>query len=54
MDKRLLCMKKILAMITLLAILVSACASPKPAYKTRKGKKKLKHYNTLQYGGQKG
>jgi len=47
-------MKKILAILTILAIIISSCASNKPAYKTRKGKKKLKHYNALQFGGTKG
>jgi len=47
-------MKKALVIITILAIVISSCGSPKPAYKTRSGKKKLKHYNALQYGGTKG
>jgi hypothetical protein len=28
-----------------------AACGPKPAYKTHKGKKKQKYYNSLQYGG---
>jgi hypothetical protein len=36
--------------VLVIASLVSSCASPKPAYKTREGKKKLEHYNKLQYG----
>ncbi|UII23474.1 hypothetical protein [Fulvivirga ligni] len=34
--------------LTLLAILTSC--GPKPQYKTAVGKKKLKHYNSIQYG----
>ena len=29
-------------------VLLSACA-PRPQYKTAKGKKKLKHYNSIQH-----
>ena len=41
-------------MIALLSIglFLGACA-PKPQYRTREGKKKLKHYNKLQYGEKK-
>lgn len=35
--------------ILIVAILLIACGSSKPAYKTSKGKKKLKYYNALQY-----
>lgn len=44
-------MKRFFALITLVAIFFSACASPKPYYKTRKGKKKQKYYNDIQFGG---
>jgi hypothetical protein len=46
-------MKKILAAIFVMAIALSACHSDKPAYRTSNGKKKLKHYNKLQYGERK-
>lgn len=46
-------MKKILGAILVLAIAFSACNSNKAAYKTANGKKKLKHYNKLQYGERK-
>lgn len=36
--------------VLIVAILLSACSSSKPAYKTSKGKKKLKYYNALQFG----
>jgi len=45
-------MKKLLIILTLFALIVGACG-PKPMYKTRSGKKKLKHYNSIQYGGEK-
>lgn len=45
-------MKKIAGIcIVIAAILISACSSSKPYYKTRKGKKKQKYYNEIQYGG---
>jgi hypothetical protein len=31
-------------------ILFTSCTSPKPAYKTANGKKKLKYYNAIQFG----
>jgi hypothetical protein len=46
-------MKRILGAILVLAIAFSACNSNKAAYKTANGKKKLKHYNKLQYGERK-
>jgi hypothetical protein len=46
-------MKKILALLTLTLLLLGACHSPKPYYKTSSGKKKQKHYNKLQYGERK-
>jgi hypothetical protein len=42
---------KTIAGIIMLAILISACSSSKPYYKTRTGKKKQKYYNDIQYGG---
>lgn len=45
-------MKAIMKFVSFLVvgiILLSACG-PKPQYKTRVGKKKLKHYNSIQYG----
>jgi hypothetical protein len=39
-----------------LALLIgglSSCASPKPYYQTREGKKKQDYYNKIQYGTQK-
>jgi thioredoxin-related protein len=46
-------MKKLLGVLLIISILMSACASNKPAYKTAKGKKKLKYYNDIQFGGRK-
>lgn len=40
---------KIVSVLIVGAIFLSACG-PKPQYKTRLGKKKLKHYNSIQYG----
>jgi len=39
-----------------LALLISglaSCASPRPYYQTREGKKKQDYYNKIQYGTQK-
>jgi hypothetical protein len=45
-------MKKIAGIVVvIIAVLMSACGSPKPYYKTRTGKKKQKYYNDIQYGG---
>jgi hypothetical protein len=33
-----------------LAVVLSSCG-PKPYYETRKGKKKQKYYNEIQFGG---
>jgi hypothetical protein len=41
-------MKKIIAVLILLVFFLEACG-PKPQYKTRLGKKKLKHYNSIPY-----
>jgi hypothetical protein len=43
-------MKKYLWFVLIL-LLVSACMTPKPYYKTAKGKKKQKYYNEIQFGG---
>jgi ABC-type oligopeptide transport system substrate-binding subunit len=43
--------RRILSLLLLIAsalVLLQACG-PKPQYKTREGKKKLKHYNSIQY-----
>jgi hypothetical protein len=42
-------MKRTIQIIIAAMILISACAE-KPAYKTAKGKKKLRYYNALQFG----
>ena len=41
-------MKKLAFLSLLLVFLFSACG-PKPQFKTAKGKKKNKYYNSLQY-----
>lgn len=41
-------MKQILLLFVAIFLLFTACA-PRPQYKTAKGKKKLKHYNSIQY-----
>lgn len=41
-------MKRICLSLLCGAILFGACA-PKPQYKTREGKRKLKHYNSIQH-----
>jgi hypothetical protein len=43
-------MKRFIVIILALLI-VSACRTPKPYYKTAKGKKKQKYYNEIQFGG---
>jgi len=43
-------MKKIVGLFLVTMLFLGACASPKPYYETREGKKKLKHYNRLQFG----
>ena len=43
-------MKKYVGLVLML-IFISACSSPKPYYKTAKGKKKTKYYNEIQFGG---
>jgi hypothetical protein len=44
-------MKRIAGIIIVVFIFVSACSSPKPYYKTAKGKKKKKYYNEIEFGG---
>jgi hypothetical protein len=43
-------MRHYLTLLFFVAVCLTACG-PKPQYKTAQGKKKLKHYNALQYGG---
>lgn len=43
-------MKKYVGLILVL-VFISACSTPKPYYKTAKGKKKTKYYNEIQFGG---
>ncbi|HRW98906.1 MAG TPA: hypothetical protein P5280_05425, partial [Cyclobacteriaceae bacterium] len=47
-DKKFIKMKTLVG-IVVLAILITSCG-PKPYYETSVGKKKLKHYNSLQFG----
>jgi hypothetical protein len=44
-------MKKYVGIVLILMVILSACSSPKPYYKTAKGKKKQKYYNDIQFGG---
>lgn len=45
-------MKRILGIFALaVVILASSCSTPKPYYQTKKGKKKQKYYNEIQFGG---
>lgn len=41
-------MKRLVGIFLVIFIAASACA-PKPMYKTKAGKAKLKHYNALQF-----
>lgn len=41
-------MKRLFALLIAALIVLGSCG-PKPMYKTREGKKKLKHYNALQF-----
>jgi hypothetical protein len=43
-------MKKVIGLLLLLVVLVSACG-PKSYYKTKEGKRKQKYYNDIQFGG---
>jgi hypothetical protein len=42
-------MKKWLSLIFVAVMMLGSCG-PKPYYETHEGKKKLKHYNRLQFG----
>jgi hypothetical protein len=42
-------MKRSIQFLIACMILISACAD-KPAYKTAKGKRKLRYYNAIQFG----
>lgn len=44
-------MKTKILLIGLALIMILASCGPKPYYETRKGKKKQKYYNDIQYGG---
>lgn len=44
-------MKKIVGIVLIITVIASACSTPKPYYKTAKGKKKQKYYNEIQFGG---
>lgn len=46
-------MRKINVLLLILSIILGACASSKPYYKTAEGKKKQKYYNDIQFGGKK-
>ena len=46
-------MKKILGLLLVVSMVLGACASSKPYYKTAEGKKKQKYYNDIQFGGKK-
>ena len=43
-------MKKILSIFILAMLVLSSCGN-RAYYKTAKGKKKLKYYNDIQFGG---
>jgi len=42
-------MKNLVYLLLALIILASSCG-PRPMYKTHEGKKKLDHYNSIQFG----
>jgi hypothetical protein len=44
-------MKKVVGILVLASIVVSACSINKPYYKTAEGKRKQKYYNEIQFGG---
>ncbi|HEY4653453.1 MAG TPA: hypothetical protein VIH22_03005 [Cyclobacteriaceae bacterium] len=46
-------MKRFFALMIAVLVVLSSCG-PKPMYKTREGKKKLKHYNALQFNDRRG
>ncbi|MBS1951823.1 MAG: hypothetical protein OJF59_001524 [Cytophagales bacterium] len=43
-------MKKGVVLFVAALIMLGACASPKPYYETSIGKKKLKYFNSIQFG----
>ena len=46
-------MKKYFGIFLIVSVILSACGSSKPYYKTSEGKKKQKYYNDIQFGGKK-
>ena len=44
-------MKKLVGVLMVALIAMSACSTPRPYYKTAEGKKKQKYYNEIQFGG---
>jgi hypothetical protein len=44
-------MKKAAGLLLVITILLGACSTQKPYYKTAEGKRKQKYYNDIQYGG---
>lgn len=42
-------MKKLIGLLLVMLFVLGSCG-PKPYYETAEGKKKLKHYNRIQYG----
>jgi hypothetical protein len=42
-------MRRLMILLFSVALLFGSCG-PKPQYKSREGKKKLKHYNKRQFG----
>ena len=46
-------MKKLWMAALGVSVLLSACATPKPYYETKTGRKKQEYYNDLYYGKQK-
>lgn len=42
-------MKRFVGILLIVMIVLGSCA-PKPMYRTKSGKKKLKKYNALQFG----
>lgn len=43
-------MRKLWILVVVMLVL-GACSSSKPYYKTKEGKKKQKYYNDIQFGG---
>lgn len=42
-------MKKLIGLVLVLIFMLGSCG-PKPYYETHEGKKKLRHYNQIQFG----